>query len=282
MKSSKSQKSKKHRKNGQKPRAVISGPIDVIHEMHVDYNSETGFTGLPPEWEVLLKKAGLVKAECISHSEDVLTVLKFMTDIQGTRPTDLRQGTGPKDIVNMEIQDEDPTSKLKNMTKNDEDSTCTVYSAEYNGQRVAVKEMQLNEKNEKSILQETRLMTEMRHENILGFLGAFRKGNMLWIIMEYMDSGSLTKVANYCEPQEPQEPQEPHIAYFTREILKGLQYMHSHRKIHSDIKTDNILLHKDGSVKLADFGYSCELDSETSRRKSIVGTPYWMIPEVIR
>ena len=58
--------------------------------------------------------------------------------------------------------------------------------------------------------------------------------------------------------------------------------MHSQRKIHRDIKTDNILLKSDGYVKLADFGYAAQLINESDSRKSIVGTPYWMAPELIR
>jgi serine/threonine protein kinase len=94
--------------------------------------------------------------------------------------------------------------------------------------------------------------------------------------MELMDGGSLTNVATYCECQEP------HIAYFMREVLKALDYMHKRNKIHRDIKTDNVLLKKNGEVKLADFGYTAQLSSEEECRKSVVGTPYWMAPELIK
>jgi p21-activated kinase 1 len=94
--------------------------------------------------------------------------------------------------------------------------------------------------------------------------------------MEYMDGGSLTNVATFCDCQEP------HIAYFAREILRGLKYMHEHNKIHRDIKTDNVLLTSTGIVKLADFGYAAQLTSPNDSRKSIVGTPYWMAPELIK
>lgn len=132
------------------------------------------------------------------------------------------------------------------------------------------------QKNESVLLQETNLMAQMKHPNIIGFFGAYRVGQMLWILMEYMSGGSLTNIATYCECQEP------HIAYFAREVLKSLQYMHKENKIHRDIKTDNVLLTSDGQVKLADFGYAAQLGNSSEFRKSIVGTPYWMSPELIK
>ena len=113
--------------------------------------------------------------------------------------------------------------------------------------------MILHKKNEKAVLEETSLIASMQHENIVKFYSAYRIDSTLWILMEYMDGGSLTNVAAYCECQEP------HIAYFAREILKALNYMHKHNRIHRDIKTDNVLLKADGEVRLADFGYTAQL-----------------------
>jgi len=136
--------------------------------------------------------------------------------------------------------------------------------------------MTLNPKNENLLIEETRLMASMNHPNVIRFISAHRIDSTLWILMELMDGGSLTNVATYCECQEP------HIAYFAREVLKALSYLHANNKIHRDIKTDNVLLKRDGEVRLADFGYTKQLSSSAECRKSIVGTPYWMAPELIR
>jgi serine/threonine protein kinase len=71
-------------------------------------------------------------------------------------------------------------------------------------------------------------------------------------------------------------------AYICREVLRGLASMHSSQRVHRDIKGENTLLQTDGSVKVADFGFCAQLSQSSSKRNTVVGTPFWMAPEVIR
>jgi len=94
-----------------------------------------------------------------------------------------------------------------------------------------------------------------------------------------MDGGCLTDILEQFENVKMNEQQ---ITLVIRETLKALAYIHSLHRIHRDIKSDNILLNSDGCVKLADFGYAAQLTQKQQKRNTVVGTPYWMAPELIR
>ena len=97
----------------------------------------------------------------------------------------------------------------------------------------------------------------------------------LWVVMEYLEGGALTDLVTKVRIAEEQ------IATVCKMCLKALAYLHSQGVIHRDIKSDSILLAADGNVKLSDFGFCAQVSTELPKRKSLVGTPYWMSPEVI-
>ncbi|OHT08288.1 STE family protein kinase [Tritrichomonas foetus] len=266
---------------GDSKNPVISSLYDLSHEIHVSYDVEHGFTGLPPEWESIIKKSDLSKEDIERNPQNVITVINFLQDPNqnaNAAPVEAIQSASQLPSLDSILQKVNPHTFLQEITKIDEGSTCIVYSAKdpKTGKTIVMKEMELTEKNQRLLLEETRIMAAMQHPNIVGFHSAYRVDNILWLLMEYMDGGSLTNVATYCECQEP------HIAYFARETLKALAYMHENNKIHRDFKTDNVLLTAEGEVKLADFGYTAQLAAANECRKSVVGTPYWMAPELIK
>ncbi|XP_052000868.1 mitogen-activated protein kinase kinase kinase kinase 2-like [Xyrauchen texanus] len=126
-----------------------------------------------------------------------------------------------------------------------------------------------------TIQQEITMMKECKHKNIVAYYGTYHRNTKLWICMEYCGGGSLQDIYQVTGPLK-----EKQIAYISRETLQGLNHLHETGKIHRDIKGANILLTERGDVKLADFGVAAEISASVSKRKSFIGTPYWMAPEV--
>ncbi|KAH3761375.1 p21-activated protein kinase [Pelomyxa schiedti] len=160
-----------------------------------------------------------------------------------------------------------------------EGSAGKIFSALHKAskKKVAIKVIPLADKNRKQITMEVFAMKTSHHPNLVKFIDCFTKGDQIRIIMEYMDGGTLTDVIENHYPLSTSV-----IGYVCYCVLKALEYLHINNKIHRDIKSDNTLLGRDGTCKIGDFGYVSTLSSSKSVRHSIVGTPYWMAPEVVK
>uniref|UniRef100_G3RUC7 Mitogen-activated protein kinase kinase kinase kinase n=1 Tax=Gorilla gorilla gorilla TaxID=9595 RepID=G3RUC7_GORGO len=144
------------------------------------------------------------------------------------------------------------------------------------GDLVALKMVKMEPDDDVSTLQkEILILKTCRHANIVAYHGSYLWLQKLWICMEFCGAGSLQDIY-----QVTGSLSELQISYVCREVLQGLAYLHSQKKIHRDIKGANILINDAGEVRLADFGISAQIGATLARRLSFIGTPYWMAPEV--
>jgi p21-activated kinase 1 len=163
---------------------------------------------------------------------------------------------------------------------------------------VAIKHVDLNEHPKKDLIinEIIALRRASRHANIVNYIDSFLYKNELWVVMEYMEGGSLTDVVTANLMTEGQ------IAAVSREITQGLQYLHKHGVIHCDIKSSHVLLSLGGDIKLSmyevtlarkslirvtfptqvDFAFCSQpLDPARTKQTTMMGSPYWMAPEVV-
>lgn len=117
----------------------------------------------------------------------------------------------------------------------------------------------------------------MRGRSIVSYLtDTPALGQIMWICMEYCGGGSVSDMYNGLQ----RGLKEAEIRGIMIESLKGLEYLHKEHKVHRDIKGGNILMTDTGEVKLADLGVSAQMEGTMAKKKSFIGTPYWIAPEV--
>ncbi|CAH8463545.1 unnamed protein product [Schistosoma curassoni] len=200
------------------------------------------------------------------------------------------------DYLRQFVKPNDPKEEYKILAPIGSGTYGDVFKAVHRERRtlVAVKVMKIDLKDDiRSICQEIHTLRECRHPNIVQFYGSYLRNNKLWICMEYCGGQSMQdiylcmKKITYhklwivifrVDTRRPLE--EDCIAFVSRETLQGLNFMHNRGRIHRDIKGANILLTDDGHVKVADFGVAAQLNTSIAKRTTLIGTPYWMAPEV--
>ncbi|XP_074389722.1 serine/threonine-protein kinase PAK 3-like [Zonotrichia albicollis] len=194
------------------------------------------------------------------------------------QPPEMREEQGLKTLRSL-VSLGQPMSKYTGLEELGRGGFGAVYKAldTSSGQQVAIKIMSLKEEmSEELAANEILAMRDNRNPNIVTYLDSYLVDAELWLAMEFMDGGTLFDVLRAVYLEEGQ------IGAVCRECLQGLHFLHSRQVIHRDIKSGNVLVGMDGSVKLGDFGLCAQLSPGHSKRSSSVGTPSWMAPEVVR
>nr|CCX34980.1 Hippo [Blattella germanica] len=160
-----------------------------------------------------------------------------------------------------------------------EGSYGSVYKALHkeSGQVLAIKQAPVDT-DLQEIIKEISIMQQCDSPWVVKYYGSYFKNTDLWIVMEYCGAGSVSDIMRL----RKKTLTEDEIATILCDTLKGLEYLHLRRKIHRDIKAGNILLNTEGHAKLADFGVAGQLTDTMAKRNTVIGTPFWMAPEVIQ
>ncbi|GCC26178.1 hypothetical protein chiPu_0004593 [Chiloscyllium punctatum] len=146
------------------------------------------------------------------------------------------------------------------------------------GELAAAKVIEVKSEEElEDYMVEIEILASCNHIYIVKQLDAFFYENKLWIMIEFCPGGAVD--ATMLELDRGLT--EPQIRVVARQMLEAVDYLHSQKIIHRDLKAGNVLLTQDGNIKLADFGVSAKNTKTMQKRETFIGTPYWMAPEVV-
>lgn len=273
--------SKRHKPRKSFDVGDIGSPVMADKNVHVvqDTSAELGLRGLPNRMKLLLKLSGISRDEILKNPQDVVDIMQFHLE-GGPSQAPTRETINYMHENAVEIKYENPELYFSNLTLLGEGATGKVYSCTdmRTKKKVAVKMSVISEVTPLDMLfNEIALQKLSKHPNVVSSYETYACRNRVFLVMEWMDNGCLTDLVHKRAPFK-----EKYISYIVRECLKGLAFMHKHFQLHRDIKSDNILLDKQGNVKVGDFGFAISLARGEERRQSQVGTPYWMAPEVVR
>ncbi len=245
----------------------------------------------------MLKHSGINRDDAMRNPQELLDVLQMTHDKQHNPQKVseyLNQHMQMSDATRVDNNllkswtpnfiEADPLQIFERVVKIGEGSSGSVYRA-YDPKRkvtVAIKRVIPKSDEELALFKfEIAVMSSAFHQNLIKCYDAYKQENHLFIVMELADGGSLTDVLYFLNDRR-MHLNEPEIAYICREVLQGLASLHGIKRIHRDIKSDNTLLTREGKVKIADFGFAAQLTDKSNKRNTVIGTPFWMAPEVCR
>eukprot|EP00048_Salpingoeca_helianthica_P021834 m.14644 g.14644 ORF g.14644 m.14644 type:complete len:1439 (-) comp6476_c0_seq2:37-4353(-) len=157
--------------------------------------------------------------------------------------------------------------------------TAVLYRRREDQSHVVLKEIDLHALNgseRQMALNESQVLSILSHENIITYYDSFEKDGLLVIEMEFADGGTLER--HLADQRDPLP--EAQVLSFFRQIASALDYIHEHSILHRDLKTANVFLMKEGTVKLGDFGISKLVTNTNKNALTVLGTPHYISPEL--
>nr|XP_034173064.1 neither inactivation nor afterpotential protein C isoform X2 [Osmia lignaria] len=153
--------------------------------------------------------------------------------------------------------------------------------------KVAVKVQKLTPESQSLIIEEYKVLRDFAtHPNLPDFYGIYRRRSgkkteydQIWFVMELCDGGTVMDLVHGLLSKD-KKMREEHIGFILREVIQAMAFLHENNVMHRDIRGNNIVLTREGEVKLVDFGLSRMVQSEMGKRYTCIGSPCWMAPEV--
>ena len=284
-------------------RVRFSEPIKVEHKVHINVSDQKlvsstdaeqggrlrhenfGASNLPEEIIDFIISQGITSND-IDIVKDAAVLencakLAMQLPILGEPAVSLRKILHSNVLPNLEdFLTKEPVSELYEIhAKIDAGMQAEVFKATRLSDGVPVAMKKIIMKNERvelpALTNEIAFLHAARHQNVIALYSAHRQKTSFYLALEFMGGGKLTDLLenDICFS-------EKEIATIMREILQGLAYLHRQGCLHRDIKSDNILINEAGQLKIGDFGFA--VSAAIGKRKTVVGTPYWMAPEVAR
>lgn len=242
---------------------------------------------LPSKAYEVWEKSGLTIESIYGHYDVLMNSLYFAVDketskhpiFSGQRKKSLtKQSIFTEEDLGCPIIEDDPLRIYPVYNLLGTGGFGMVYSASNKDEKVAIKVIRAprNSPTYHKVINEIVGMKRSKHKNIVEFKSCYYYIDQLFIVMEYCDGGTLRNLYKEVYLTEDE------IAYIIRKICLGVAHLHSKGLVHLDLKSENILLHLNGKVKIADFGLVRQVESGKESLTSMMGTCHWMAPEIIQ
>ncbi|CAG9316555.1 unnamed protein product [Blepharisma stoltei] len=232
---------------------------------------------LPQGWQNMVTAVGISNEELEENKDSIVGIMSFM--LEGVKPMPSRMSFDLTMSNRVQLLQTNPEEIYQIIRKIGEGGSGSVYVVKnsQNNETFALKRIRpKNDKQREEIVNEIALTVLSQNPNVLSYYESYDYNGFIWIVVELM-KGNLTDLILDRWGRIP----ENLMAYISREVIRGLAFLHHQHRIHRDIKSDNVLISLDGKVKLGDFGYAAQLTTDQDKRHTVVGTPSWMAPELV-